>query len=204
MQQDNDHYLAAYNLGLCLYRSNNYTQSLDAFILASKQKPNAFRPWYMRGLCLYKSKEFTQSIDNFTKAQTIESSHRNFYNMGLCHDALNDHQQAQKCYLSALELNPLHCLSLSRLAKIFHNSQAYPQSISMCTKLQEIKPNSKTAYHIAAKLHQQQRLEEMRPFLDIACKGNDDVRSLALKLQKVHNNQATDEIQESTEQILTY
>jgi peroxin-5 len=99
-------------LGVIYNVSKEYDAAADAFRNALRSRPGDYQLWNKLGATLANGNRSGEALPNYQKAIGIKARYaRAWLNMAISHSNLQDHDEAARCYLQTLSLNPSanHC-----------------------------------------------------------------------------------------------
>lgn len=108
------------NLGLCYAGLGKFDQSIEIIEKAIKINPDLDFLHSNLGLQLRNKKETLKAIECFKKALSIKQTAETWGMLGGCYGELRDLNEAEKCFLESLNINPKHAAAHVDLASIYH------------------------------------------------------------------------------------
>lgn len=107
------------NIGLCYSSMGKYSDSIEVIKKAVELNPNLNFVYSNLGLQYRNNKQIEEAISSFEKSLKIKETPETWDMLGSCYGEIRNLDLAEKCFLSALLIDPNHAGSHVNLASIY-------------------------------------------------------------------------------------
>jgi predicted TPR repeat methyltransferase len=141
--------LLHFNCGLALFENEDFTGAEEQYQLAVKSCPEDPDIHYNRGLNFRRLGRLQQGASSFKEAFRLgDTSIDTLYNLALCHQDMDEHQEASRLYDIILDQQPDHTSSLNNYAFLCHKTGNSQKAEELYSNLLLYNPQHQAAQHM--------------------------------------------------------
>lgn len=186
-----EHYELNRLLGIIYYNFNNNTKAVQLLLKCIEHEENDIEVLRILSDIFFKEKDYKKAINIYEKIVKLDPQARDFYNLGILYEAINNFNSAISYYETALKLNPDWKTLYFKLGELNFKINKLNESLKYYTSAKNYFPEDGELFYKKGKINFiTRRYESSLENLNTALKYNYKNKMVYFLIGTIHNKRS--------------